>query len=489
MTIQRNPNEESSIAIIVQADDTPQAQALRWDRMHRLGSVYRARPIAFFVSVVGLLLIAGNLLISLRGVLTNPYWPVASDFGVYVKAAQALADGRNLYDPALYHMFGSASGTSQVVNVSLYVYPPAFAEAILFLLAFGMWPARVLWWCICFGSTLGGLLLALRGFRYRMPWSWSLLLVGGVLSTHLVHNDLYHGEANELILLLLVLGLWCYAHSTVSEADRHRRLLLISSILCWGAAITVKPFLIVLVLYLVLFRRDWRAAFGTVVTVAGITALSLAVLADRSVTAVQGYLHTTAVFASPAVITQLDNESLRGLAVRAFTPNAYSKAWIASPILVLLASGIVLLALVIAVLRAAMARVPVFTDAASADAQLVTGFSFVIAAALAFGPLTEGGYVLWFLPACASVGYLALNARTRIWWITLAFWLALAIAYLGPSPSTTIAGSEMSAWSTSGVLLLWTARIGFLLLTVTLVTAEALRESPGRSPWWANSPA
>lgn len=412
----------------------------------------RARNIA---AAIGGVLIATGAGISLRSVLRDHWWLNGTDTGLYVRAAQGIVRGISPNDPSLY------------ATLYRYVYPPLFAELMIVPLAVVGAPAwRAIWWLTCVGCLACGVLVLLRGFARRLPWPWALLTLGVIMCSHVVENDLYHGEINTLLLALLVGGLRGYLRGRGRLA-----------VILWGVAIAMKPFLVVLILF-PLWRRDWQAATSTLATSAGLTVLSFLILGPmRIVSIVRGYLAVTQLFSGPTLGAGSDNLSLHGLAVRLFDTNLYASAWRNSSFVVYLLDALILAILVGAAWRVARART-------EGDAHALLGFAFVLAAGMTFGPFTEADHLLLLLPGLAAATALAFPTDGRPQPYarpTFMVWVALFVAVLGPTASTMLAGAALSGHHLAGLAILWTGRIGLLLLAVVLVTARSIAYWPGGS--------
>src|SRR3954471_20026092 len=149
---------------------------------------------------LGLLLIVAGLALDVRAILSNPGWRNSTDFGGYQMAAYAFAAGGDPYIQRV-QFFGVEMG---------YQYPPAFAVGLLVPLAL-VGPDVLRWiWCALVAASLGSaLVLMFRGFGPPVAWRWTLLAIGALSMSRLVRSEIYHGQADLPLLLLIVVGLLC----------------------------------------------------------------------------------------------------------------------------------------------------------------------------------------------------------------------------------------------------------------------------------------
>jgi len=304
-------------------DSAPSADSWRLSARNLL----ERRIVTFGAGALGLLLILASFAAAFDSVHDNPFWNnTSTDFGVYYHAAGDISDGANPY---------FEEGRLDSIR-GYYGYPPAFAEALIPLHYAGEDVARYGWLLINFASLVAAIPLLLSAFGTKLAWPWVLLATGVVAASYPAHSDLYHGQVNFPLLLLLVAGLALF----VRGRDR-------AASLAWAAMIVVKPFLGVLVLYL-LWRREWKAALATSAITAGLLVLSFAPTFVNGFDAVEGWIRISREYGAAASTVQPDSHSLHALVLRLFTTNAYSTPWIDSQ--ALLHVGTVLLALTLVAL-------------------------------------------------------------------------------------------------------------------------------------------
>jgi hypothetical protein len=204
------------------------------------------RPVLWRAAVKHCLLIAGIALIVaaaallVRKLMIANEWPNKTDLSVYLNAAGAILRGDHPYNPAYY-------------QADPYGYPPLFAELIAVLrLAFDTGDGWLIWPFFCAACLVVAIYLIMRHVSWRAPLGWVALAAGVIMFGHIGRSDLYHGQPDFLLLLLLIAGLM-----------RFRSNKPVSGALLWGAMIVVKPFLGAVVFFLIR-RGQWRDAAATV---------------------------------------------------------------------------------------------------------------------------------------------------------------------------------------------------------------------------------
>ncbi len=416
------------------------------------------RYTARIAATLGILLILVSFGGALDSVRDNPYWNTAStDFGVYYQAAGDIANGDNPY---------FEEGRLETIR-GYYGYPPAFAEALIPLHYAGEDVARYGWLLIQFACLLAAVPLLLRAFGMKLAWPWVLLATGIVAASYPAHSDFYHGQVNFPLLLLLVGGLALFVRG-------HER----GAALPWAAMIVVKPFLGVLVLYL-LWRREWKAALTTSAVTAGLLALSFARTFVNGFDAVEGWIRISRDYGSAVSTVQPDSHSLHALVLWLFTTNAYSTPWIDSQALLHVSTALLVLTLVAAFLIALPPRAMNRND--RTGARVLTESGFVLALGMTYGPLAEGDHLFLLLPAFVGVAMLAWRAfesgAAPSWWFIAGIaWVVLFAMVLSPIRKTLLVAPIWSPARPSGLEeILWTGRVGFALLFASVSTALALR--------------
>jgi alpha-1,2-mannosyltransferase len=232
------------------------------------------------------------------------------DFGAYLAAGHDLLSGHPLYATFLQHPFPDPTLRPA------YIYPPIFALLIAPLALVPAWLATAAWVLINQAALALSLLLFIR--RYR-PGGWATAgLIAATLSFYPLWIDAAQGQANLLVLVLVVGGLI----GVLSGQPRAGVLI--------GIAAGLKLTPALLILWLLVERRlkdaSWMAAGFLAVT--GLGAL---VRWDDSLTfftrVAPALARGTAVYA---------NQSVSGLLARLTTANPYTHPWVVLPLSLLL---------------------------------------------------------------------------------------------------------------------------------------------------------
>lgn len=421
------------------------------------------------------LLVCASTLWFVRAYRSNPYpyWLTTIDFGLYYRSAEAVVQGRDPYAhaPCPCNLF---YGTREVADP--FAYPPFFAWLVAPLLGLGPVAARGVWTGLSAAAAVCALVLLLRGFGRRLPWPWVALIVGtfGVSSAGRV--DLYHGQVNPLLLLLLVLGLWLEIHRRPGTAG-----------VVLGVAIVIKPFLGVVAI-LSAWRRDWRTAIASVATSGALFVLSLVPLGlplGRSV--LQSWRETSRYYAYGAIAARPDNDALAGLLQRLFTANPFTVPWVDRAPFGRVLSLVLLASLAILFVRA-VPRPERSSDRGSAafprlasEPLRLAEVGLLMTLAMSYGPLTERDHLLLLLPGLFGV-LLVTHDRTLAGAATAAHWqvasaaAAVATAVVLSPVAVEIGLPDQARWHPiSGARILLTAQTIVPFLATGLLVAAGFR--------------
>jgi hypothetical protein len=345
-----------------------------------------------------------------RQVHHDASWPANADLGLYIKAMHALQQGQSPYLASLY------------APADPYAYPPLVAELVGLVSAiFGEANLRLASPLIGLACLVGGFAILFRSFAIHLRLHWVTLATAVALVGHVTRSDLYHGQVNFLIFLLLVAGL---------------RFLLIGdwrlASLTWAVMIVCKPFMGVIVLY-ALWRRQWMAALATFAGSAVLFGVTFLPTWPHVIEAIRGWMSISHFYTSLPFIARPDNQSIYGLAHRLFSPNPYSLPWTANPGLV----AVITLATVCVAMTAAAVAIPAQRlrdeDFAPKAVLALLEVGLIISLVQASGPLAEGDYIYFALPglfaACViAVGRWKSGAQFRVLWAGAA--LAWSIPFL-----------------------------------------------------------
>ncbi len=419
------------------------------------------------VAVAGVLLclIGGTAIV--EAFTANPTYPdhgqadllLNSDFDLYVRAADGLAG--NPYRPDLGAGFDR------------YGYPPLLADVIA-ALKFLVGPnlLGLVWPAMCVASLVGAIVLLARGFGARLGYHWIAVIVGIVLLGRVVRMDIYHGQVNAMVLLLLAGGVLLRSQNRV-----------IAAAIAFAVMMSLKPFMGAVVIYFAL-RADWRMTRWALGMGAAVFVASFLPTWPNIVESALGWREAQQHFTSPPFVTKPDNQSAYGMFLRMFTETPYSTPWINNPQMVpAFMSLSVAIAAVLAIVGLHLGKredEDEETRIGPAPAVLLLECALVLALVMACGPLTEGNHmILGFagLAGAVIVGAGRIAAKSRhawLWVVTIAAWLAPALFVVFPKSLAFTLGVEASWTGLAGWEILLSGRCAILLLVASTVTAIVL---------------
>ena len=304
--------------------------------------------------------------------------------------------------------------------------------------------------------------------------------------------DIYHGQVNAIVLLLLATGLLLRSQNRIVAAS-----------VAFAVMMSLKPFMGIAVIYFAL-RGDWRMARWGLLTGAGVFFASFLFTAPNVLEAFNGWREAMQHFTSPPFVTKPDNQSAYGLFLRMFTETPYSQPWLNAPGLVpMFMTVAVTVAGVIAIAGLSFARQKADAwDGApppehwASPAIMLLECSMVVGLAMVCGPLTEGNHMII---AFAGLAGAALAAAPRIaagsphsalWLATVAAWALPAFFVVYPKINPLTLGQPEFWHGLQGWEILLSGRCAITLLLACSLTALALwqdrkssapAEEPGRT--------
>ncbi len=244
------------------------------------------------------------------GLVREGNW-VGLDFHVYYAAAQVLRRGDDIY----------GSGMSPI-----YVYPPSLAAAVIPLTWLPNANAATILWKLLQNACLlgaGALLVSLLPGRAR--WLGAGVLLFGLLTLP-VRDEIYYGESNSLVLVLVVGAIWLMTRGQGSGIrdqgsgvrGRGSEWALTPAIIGAGVllalAVSIKVLPVLLVGYL-----WWRGPRGVAaVATGGFVLIQAGLLLLTPTTADYWLIHFPALFGE--AFPYLDNQSLNAALARALLP-------------------------------------------------------------------------------------------------------------------------------------------------------------------------
>lgn len=382
------------------------------------------------------------------------------DYDLYAHAALTLASGG---DPYAFQV----PGENDTVLYG-YVYPPAVAWMVApVALALPGRSGHLVWSLLCLLSFLVSLVLLLRTFRQPVSWPVVGVVAGAAPLTFALRDNVYHGQLDLLLVLLVSGSLVLLARGRPAAAG-----------VLLGMAASGKPFLGVLLL-LLCWRRQWRAAFTMCLTGALILAASFLPSVGGGLALVEAWVGASRYATSPAFAAFPFNHALSGLWLRLFTETPFATPWIISPVLVLTANAaLVVIAASLWLWAVPFGSMPAPESDSSdlveqpglvlfAESGLLLGLLYVL------GPLSELNHFFMLLPGIVGVLRLALCSPSRTvrrrWMPAAVAWIAFLALLAGPLRVLTW-GHPIEG-HLSGPAVLLSGRVGFLLLAVACMVA------------------
>lgn len=348
----------------------------------------------------GVLVFAG-FAISVHQILNTAEWPLGSDIAVYLHAAAAVGSDQSPYSPA--------------PGLDPYPYPPLFAEFInLITKVLGTGKGMLLWALSGLALLLASVAMMSRAFVPKLPVGIVLLLGGIFAISHIARNETFHGQVNFLMAFLVVLGavLW--------QRDRS-----VAAGLAWALAIVTKPFLGLLVLFL-LRKKDFKGAFATLGFSAILFVGSFVFAFSDPLQVFQDWRTSTHWHTGLPNVAKPDNQTFYGFFNRLFVDTKYSTPIADYPIApLLLVIPIVALAFYFFIYGVNDQK----NIGDRGGPKTLLEIAITLALFMACGPFMEGDHVFVLLPGLFGAILLALGSDDRRWLIASALWL-LAFANL-----------------------------------------------------------
>lgn len=211
------------------------------------------------------LLLAACVYFAVRGpwrAMTDPSG--GNNLRVYYCASRAWMQGLNPYDQAeLDQINQQAGGGATRVDTSIN-FPPCLPPMTIVGCIDDWQTAKVVW--LSLSVLLTGVCLwqlcVLLGLKRSDPRTLLLWAFGLALAP--LHTDICEGQLSIFVTTLLVLALRCQGEKQPKMAG-----------MLLGVALAVKPFMVVLLPVMLLFRGQWRALIYTVFAFALLTGLAV----------------------------------------------------------------------------------------------------------------------------------------------------------------------------------------------------------------------
>lgn len=346
---------------------------------------------------IGLALMAVGIVLMGRKIYLDPTWPAGTDISVYLSALKNIAAGLHPYGDVHAHPFA---------------YPPLFAEllSLLFpLFSDGKWWA--VWSSLTFVQLIIALVIMMRGFGEKLSWGTVALICGVISVSHLTRSEVFHGQADFTILLLLVLGL------RFSSSQQP-----VATAIAWSIMMNIKPFLGIVVVHQLVTRR-YREAVYTLIAGGTIFALSFAVFGSDAIDAFLKWRASAAWYTSVPEIARFDNQAFYAFFARICNATEYgvplANCQGAVPFLMLPVFAVALAAVVV---TARSVRALLRENRLQPVHEMLAA-GIVIAALMACGPTYYGNYIYLLLPGALGAYFMASNGRDRTGWLVVtAIW-------------------------------------------------------------------
>jgi Glycosyltransferase family 87 len=416
------------------------------------------------IILAGLLLVVLGARKTLQLFTLNPEYPEGTDLGLYLRAGRYAIAGINPYSRDVNSGF------------DIYGYPPLLADIMGILTnTIGVTATGIVWPILCALSLCGAIALILRGFGARVPWHWIMLAIGVVSLGRVVRADIYHGQVNVIILLLLVGGLMLH--------DRKRT---VAAAACFAVCMSLKPFFGIIVFYF-LARKEWRLALWSLALGATVFFASFLPLAGQFIESFLGWRAASEYLISGASGARGDNQSMYGMFIRMFSETPFSTPWLNAPALIRVGTGLAVLL---------MCGITWYSLSSPRDAvrRLLPERSVVrmlecmaiLAISIGCGPYAEGDHIFFALAGATGTVVLMLERRDGerlhegLWLATAVSWLCLVGFLVLPMKLWLTLGTYDTWKDLHGWQILLSGRNGFLLIlagALTLITLGRERRS------------
>jgi alpha-1,2-mannosyltransferase len=208
------------------------------------------RNLRLLLTAASIAAVVGGLQSFVVAPLTGHFTGAFEDFNAYLDAGHAANAGTDPY----------AGFSASSITMSGFDYPPLDAWLFRPLAALPHHAAQVLWLWLGLACTVGGAVLTARTLLPRGWPSIRLGLCAALLFAPATYN-LWHGQANPLIFLLLTLALRSWVRGEQGRCG---------AVLGVAAAVKLAP----LVLVVLLLRRRWWRGVVAMLGTAGLASVA-----------------------------------------------------------------------------------------------------------------------------------------------------------------------------------------------------------------------
>jgi hypothetical protein len=306
------------------------------------------------------------------------------DFRQVLRASREVLEGRSPYSHALAFGRSPSFRDFKSWHAAPYPYPPVVAVLAIPLLSAGEDGALRLWTAVSLALLVGGAAVAAFAFG-SVPRRKRFMTVTALVVFFVGYGptqlELMFVQLDSLILFLLLLTYWLYRR-------RHRY-----AGVPLGLAIVVKPLVFPMLGYFA-WKRQWRAGLVAAGSATVLMVLGFCVAGWRTL---PEYLEVNRLWTSGAMLDYPFNQSVHGLARRAFTLNTYIEPLATAPFV---ADLLVLGAAVIAV-TAWIATVS--RDDRRDEVGDAIEYGLTLVALLFLTPLVDDIHFVWVLLPLSSL--------------------------------------------------------------------------------------
>jgi alpha-1,2-mannosyltransferase len=346
-----------------------------------------------------------------------------NDFGRFYYSAVAFLNGESMYGPTPATPMVVGDRTFQLWNMN----PPHFHVLILPLALLTPLHALFAWWTV----NVAALIFSLRLIAQQTGLRWTvrrvLLTIFGVVLSSATGAVVVTGQVSFLLMLPTTMA-W-----TDARRGRWNR-----AALLLGLIASIKPFLGLFLLYLLLTRR-WRPMGRFLMSAAASIIVGLAVFGWDA------YGEWLRVLSGVDWAVLPMNASLTGMIQRSFTNNPVFLPLVRLPLAV---------APITAMLAAVVGGVTIATLIRDRSPEAADrAFAILLLAALLISPL---GWMYYLWLAAGPIAALVMSLRSRSWSRDIAIVLTLPGLFLPLFVTTLWSGNPWNSF-TLGSLYGWTA--------------------------------
>jgi hypothetical protein len=364
--------------------------------------------IQVLLAIIGGVLLVVGLGLAVRKILTFENWPEGTDISIYLAAAKAIAHDQTPYFPA--------PGTDPWPYKS--AYPPLFGEFVNLLTGvLGTGRGWIVWSLTGPACLFASVVLMTRSFKPKLPVAVVLLICGAFATSHIFRNETFHGQVNFLTAFLIVSGavLWQRGNN-------------IAAALPWAIAIVTKPFIGIIVLFL-LRKGDFRATSATLGASASLFFGSFLFAFSDPVAIFKDWRAASHWYTSAPTVAYPDNEALYGFLTRLFVDTKFS-----TPIMNIPAAPAILIIPIVALAAYIFLQAVDTRQHKNEDdwPRTLLEIGITLGLFMACGPFTENDHVFVLLPGLFGAVLMCIQSADRRWLIAAGLWAFAFVSLVLP---------------------------------------------------------